>query len=462
MVSDIDPIYDNDGMKMSKKDKKPTVGSLFAGIGGFDLGFERSGFDIRWCVEKDKHCQKVLKRRFPNAVVYGDITQIKDEELEKVDVVCGGFPCQDLSVAGKRKGLAGERSGLFYEAIRLVRAIRPEFLILENVPGLLSSNKGHDFAAVIREMDQGWPCEEIGWRILDSRHFGVPQRRKRIFIVASSRTGGSEALLAIPEGMRGHIEKGEQARKNSTKDTAECSAESCGSENATIENPIVIDRAAFNQGQNALYQPYIKCSNEMPSLVARGPHAVAFRKSRRAQNAQDVETWVNDDTANTLNGFDVGDTRTTHAVVAIQGNLIGRDAGGPQGVGVSTEGVMYTLTSTDVHGIATNMRNESVYSFDGMNQKAAKEIHHSLRTGRDSGDFIAMEEPIGNMNMVVRRLTPKECERLQGFDDDWTSDQSDAARYKQLGNAVTVNVAQWIATNAKNFLEKNAIAKDMR
>ena len=140
---------------MKENIKKPTMGSLFAGIGGFDLGFERSGFDVRWCVEKDKNCQKVLKRRFPNAKIYGDITQIKDEELEKVDVVCGGFPCQDLSVAGKRKGLAGERSGLFYEAVRLVRAIKPEFLILENVPGLLSSNKGHDFAAVIREVDQG-------------------------------------------------------------------------------------------------------------------------------------------------------------------------------------------------------------------------------------------------------------------------------------------------------------------
>lgn len=447
---------------MKNQKRKPTMGSLFAGIGGFDLGFERSGFDVRWCVEKDKNCQKVLKRRFPNAKIYGDITQIKDEELEKVDVVCGGFPCQDLSVAGKRKGLAGERSGLFYEAVRLVRAIKPQFLILENVPGLLSSNKGHDFAAVIREVDQGWPCEEIGWRILDSRHFGVPQRRKRIFIVASARTGGSEALLAIPEGVRGHIKTGEQAREDIARDTAECLEEGRGSEDSGVVDTIIIDRAAFNQGQNALYQPCIKPSDEMPSLVARGPHAVAFRKSRRAQNSEDVETWVSDDIANTLNGFDIGDTRTTHAVVAIQGNLIGRDAGGPQGIGVSTEGVMYTLTSTDVHGIATPAKPENVYAFDGMNQKAAKEIHHSLRTGRDSGDFVAMDKSSDNNNMIVRRLTPKECERLQGFDDDWSADQSDAARYKQLGNAVTVNVAQWIATNARKFLEKNANAGDAR
>jgi DNA (cytosine-5)-methyltransferase 1 len=151
--------------------------------------------------------------------------------------------------------------------------------------------------------------------------------------------------------------------------------------------------------------------------------------------------------ANTLNGFDVGDTRTTHAVVAIQGNLIGRDAGGPQGVGASDEGVMYTLTSTDVHAVATAI------AFDGLNQKASNDLHHSPRTGRDSGDFVALEGDGENCKLIVRRLTPRECERLQGFDDDWSADQSDSVRYKQLGNAVTVNVAQWIATNAKIFLE---------
>jgi DNA (cytosine-5)-methyltransferase 1 len=368
-----------------------------------------------------------------------------------VDVVCGGFPCQDLSVAGKRKGLAGERSGLFYEAIRLVRAINPEFLILENVPGLLSSNKGHDFGAVLREMDQGWSCKEIGWRVLDSRYFGVPQRRKRIFIVASARIGGAEAVLAIPESLRGDNKASKPPRKEIASDTAGSTSKGggCGEENA-----IVIDRAAFNQGKNALYAPSIKHSTDIPSLIARGPHAIAFRKSRRAQSNIDAETWVNDGLANTLTVFDSGDKRTTHAVVAIQGNLIGRYAGGPQGIGVSTEGVMYTLTSTDIHGIAAMNNSSRVFSFDGMNQKATEKAHHSLRTGRDSGDFVAIEKEENN-NMIVRRLTPKECERLQGFEDEWSSDQSDAVRYRQLGNAVTVNVATWIAKNIKNFLEKN-------
>lgn len=431
---------------------------MFAGIGGFDLGFEKAGFEVKWCIEKDKNCQKILKKHFPNARIYGDITQIKEEDLDPVDVVCGGFPCQDLSVAGKRKGLSGERSGLFYEAIRLVRSIKPQFLILENVPGLLSSNKGRDFGALLNQVDQGWPCKEIGWRILDSRYFGVPQRRKRVFIVASARNGGSEKLLSIGEGLRGNIEEGESEREETSSNIAEGAVECSGKSFINSEQPIVIDRAAFNQGKNALYDPSIKESCDTPCLVSRGPHAIAFRKSRRAQSNTDAETWVDDGLANTLNVFDVGDTRTTHAVVAIQGNLIGRDVGGPQGIGVSTEGVMYTLTSTDVHGVATSKSNK-IISFDGLNQKA-DDIHHSLRTGRDSGDCVAINNNYNGNTMIVRRLTPVECERLQGFPDNWTDDQSDAVRYRQLGNAVTVNVAEWIAKNTMKFMTENASVID--
>ena len=107
------------------------VGSLFAGIGGFDLGFERAGFDVAWCVEKDEHAQKVLRARFPNAQIYGDITAVDPLSLCPVDVVYGGFPCQDLSVAGRRAGLKGERSGLFFDAMRIVRSVHPRLLVLE-------------------------------------------------------------------------------------------------------------------------------------------------------------------------------------------------------------------------------------------------------------------------------------------------------------------------------------------
>jgi len=123
---------------------------MFAGIGGFDLGFERAGFHVSWCIEWDKHAQAVLRKRFPYATIYGDIREVDPAQLAPVDVVCGGFPCQDLSVAGKRAGLAGERSGLFHDAMRLIRKLNPKLLVLENVPGLHSSNRGLDFATVLR------------------------------------------------------------------------------------------------------------------------------------------------------------------------------------------------------------------------------------------------------------------------------------------------------------------------
>jgi DNA (cytosine-5)-methyltransferase 1 len=373
------------------------AGSLFAGIGGFDLGFERAGFDIAWCVEKDEHAQKVLRARFPKAQIYGDITAVDPLSLCPVDVIYGGFPCQDLSVAGRRAGLKGERSGLFFDAMRIVRSVHPRLLVLENVPGMLTSNNGLDFAAVIREVGEGWDCEEVAWRVLDSRYFGVAQRRKRCFLVASATEGCAEQVLALSESMLRDpptsIAPRQAIAAASQEGTRGCGKWWDGGDTAasltTKSNEqympdkgnfaaVVIDRAAYNQGENAAYEPHIKEEDTMPALVARGPHAVAFRKVKRAQSNTDNETWMEDSIANTLNGFDLGDTRTTHVIA----------------------------------------------------------------------------EP----DMIVRRLTPDECELLQGFPVGWTSvgthqkPTSDSRRYKQLGNAVTVNVAEWIARRAHGVL----------
>lgn len=400
-----------------------TVGSMFAGIGGFDLGFERAGFRVAWCIEKDKRAQDVLRARFPGAIVYGDITEVDADTLEKVDVICGGFPCQDLSVAGKRAGLKGGRSGLFFDAMRIVRRLSPRLLVLENVPGLLSSNRGLDFAAVIREVGEGWDCQEVAWRVLDSQFFGVAQRRRRCFIVASAREGDASALLALDEGVPGdpppRRAQGEDAASDAAGGSGVRGTWWDGSDRAASLTTrchdqfmpdkanfaaVVIDRAAYNQGENALYNPLIEERDVMPSLVARGPHAVAFRKSKRARSPTDDETWVEDGVANTLNRFDQGDTRTTHAV-----------------------------------------------AIDLFNQTETGDVHVPLRTAQGHGAPAVMS------NMVVRRLTPVECERLQGFPDGWTDIDSkkptpDSRRYKQLGNAVTVNVAEWLARRAMSIL----------
>lgn len=311
------------GSRSGRKGKpdQPRVGSLFAGIGGFDKAFEDAGFEIAWCVEWDKRAQAVLRTRFPHATIYGDITQVSEKELRKkhgkVEVICGGFPCQDLSVAGHRKGLKGERSGLFFEAMRIVRGLEPQFALIENVHGLLTSNRGHDFATLVFEMGEGWRCEEVAWRLLDSQFFNVPQRRERVFIVGSAREGSAAEVLALTDRSEGNPLPSRKARSHAARRT-------------------------------------------------RG-----FTPSQFASYRQGVGTLR-------ANGGDLGGGSETLVVEPRKVTL----SGGTRVV-----------------------------------------------------------------QSVVRKLTPLECERLQGFPDGWTAVEGakDGVRYKQLGNAVTVNVAAWIA-----------------
>ncbi len=156
-----------------------TFGSLFAGIGGADLGFERAGMKCKWQVEIEPNCHLVLAKNFPDVKRYTDITKIGDDELEKVDVIVGGFPCQDVSSAGLRKGVnEGKRSSLFREAIRIARALQPHYLVFENVAGLLNLGMG----TVLTELSEiGFDAE---WEVVPASSVGAPHRRERVFIVA--------------------------------------------------------------------------------------------------------------------------------------------------------------------------------------------------------------------------------------------------------------------------------------
>lgn len=160
---------------------KPTVGSLFAGIGGFDLGFEQAGFTTAWQVEIADFPRAVLADRFPHAKQFTDVRTCLPD-LWRTDVIIGGFPCQDVSIAGKRRGLAGERTGLFFDALNIVKTLKPRWVVLENVTGLLNSNTGEDFQTVIQSLAE---CGYVGqWRVLDASYFGVATARRRVFIVA--------------------------------------------------------------------------------------------------------------------------------------------------------------------------------------------------------------------------------------------------------------------------------------
>lgn len=168
------------------EDHRPTIGSLFAGIGGFDLGFERAGFCTLWQVEINPINRAVLADRFPHAIRFEDVRACGKENLAPVDCFTAGFPCQDISTsgsgAGRRQGLSGHRSGLFFEVIRILDEIQPAWVVLENVPALLHSNDSRDFEAVVSCLaKRGY----LGcWRVLDAQYFGVPQKRRRIFVVA--------------------------------------------------------------------------------------------------------------------------------------------------------------------------------------------------------------------------------------------------------------------------------------
>ena len=205
---------------------KLTGVSLFAGVGGFDLAMERNGVEVVANVEIDKQCQRVLAKHFPKAKQFSDITDVKGSDLIAAGfkpsrgIITGGFPCQDLSVAGKRPGLVGERSGLFWEIARLIEETKTEWFILENVPGLLTSNKGRDFGVVVGTMaDLGY---SLAWRVLDAQHFGVPQRRRRVFIVGRRTGDGLSAaeVLFKSEGLRRNTTQSKQTGQNTTTSTA--------------------------------------------------------------------------------------------------------------------------------------------------------------------------------------------------------------------------------------------------
>lgn len=201
-----------------------THGSLFAGIGGFDLGFERAGIKTLWAVEIEPFCQAVLKTHWSDLKCFADIKKCGAKNLESVDIISGGFPCQDLSVAGKRKGLSASRSGLFFDFVRIIRELEPRWLVVENVPGLFSSNQGKDFRTVIDALSEcGYG---LAWRTLDSQFFGVAQRRRRVFVVGHFGKPCPAEVLFESESGEGDSSSGRKAGEGIARSLAQGSVSS--------------------------------------------------------------------------------------------------------------------------------------------------------------------------------------------------------------------------------------------
>lgn len=374
-----------------------TFGSLFDGIYGFGLGFERAGMSCAWRSEIDKNCNALMEQRRPGMPNLGDVRHVGKRNAKAVDVICGGFPCQDLSVAGKRAGLAGERSGLWHQFHRIVKECKPRWVVVENVPGLLSASDGSDFLTVIRGLDQcGYG---VAWRVLDAQYFGLAQRRRRVFVVASLGNASCAQVLFEPESLSGDFapsrEEGQRVARTIGRGTN--SSGGIGYSNQEI----------FSQRGDSLIRP---------------DDLLTFQNTGHGY-------WQQRDIGQTVRTPDGGGSMEAN-LVAFQQNT--RDE------------VRYINGDGNIAG--------ALSAEAGMHQQnyLACEMTHADEVFRPSGDKSpTLQSRMGTGgNQVplvgVRRLTPTECERLQGFPDGWTGGFADSVRYKMLGNAVAVPCAEWI------------------
>lgn len=376
--------------------------SIFAGIGGFDLGLERAGHKCIGQVEIDKFATNVLKTHWKDIPKHDDIRTAKKWAKEqkykgRVDIVCGGFPCQDLSTAGQRSGLNGSRSGLFFSAVEFAKEVKAKYIILENVPGLLSSNQGRDFGTVLTTLGEAG-YKYIEWRILDSQYFGVAQRRRRVFIVASTIDRSGQPIFIEQESSTGDIGESNKEKQEVTS-TVKQSTE----KNSQTKNKEAFGESGFGEFKEGRVAT-LKASGGTLGGGSETLVLTPYVKARKAANADDYETWENREVNGTLNiGDNSSNIRACTLIVEPVKPVLMRGREGKAGGGKGP------LLSTDISLTIATSNDQTLFN-----------------------------------NAKVRRLTPIECERLQGFPDDWTVGQSDSQRYKQTGNAVTVNVIEWI------------------
>jgi DNA (cytosine-5)-methyltransferase 1 len=322
-----------------------TAVSLFAGVGGFDLALERNEIKVVASVEIDQKASAILAKHFPHSKLFGDIQEVTGEELIAAGfdpvggIITGGFPCQDLSVAGKRAGLTGKRSGLFWEICRLLDETKAENFILENVPGLLSSNDGRDMAIVIKALVQlGY---RISWRILDAQYFGIPQRRRRVFIVGclGSSRGKPEEILAIGESRSRYLAESKHKRNKSS--------------NRIEESVGTYRELSYHQFISDSIGGTIKASG---GALGAGSETLIIDGTR----VNDVRVTDDGIVPTIVSRWGTGGGNVP-AIFPIQGTVIGRaDTSGPQGKGFSEDETMFTLTKTDVHAIAFHTKQDPI------------------------------------------------------------------------------------------------------
>ncbi|MEE1249148.1 MAG: DNA cytosine methyltransferase [Lachnospiraceae bacterium] len=495
---------------MEQQNKKGmTLGSLFDGSGGFPLGGVLAGITPIWASEIEPFPIRVTTARFPNMKHYGDITTINGSELEPVDIICFGSPCQNLSVAGKREGLDGDRSSLFYEAIRIIKEMReatngkyPRYIVWENVPGAFSSNKGEDFRAVLEEvckikdeqvsvpkpskwenagriMGHGF---SIAWRLFDAQFWGVPQRRQRIYLVADFDGRCAGKILFESEGLSGYSAQGFKSWQSSANGTSESFGEDgCGlmfenhSQDTRYRGPLSVAQTVSST--------YGTGGNNQPFVVERPrAYGVCAKNSNSMKSSNPNSGFYEADTSRCLDANGGNPTCNQGGIAVIEGN---GSRPSHKGDGYKESDVMYTLNATEQHAVAFAEVHATLSANDGpkgpssqmmknpeenfvgevsygigrpaMNQgynakfsfqieeeveptlvaSGASGVAHPRFSSSKASFFTEANEECANtlvatdykdppivndgdeIDYIVRRLTPTECARLQGFPDWW-------------------------------------------
>ena len=458
--------------------------SVCSGIEAASVAWESLGWTPVAFAEIERFPSQVLAHHFPGVPNLGDMTKFREWDIDRgtVDVLVGGTPCQSFSVAGLRKGLEDPRGNLALTFLGMVDHFKPEWVIWENVPGVLSSSGGRDFGSFLGALGQlGYG---FAYRVLDAQYFGVPQRRRRVFVVAHSSGDSRRAaeVLFEPESLRGNPTKSRASGQAATGGSAS-SVDTNGIQR-TVGTLCADTHPGAYSGQDAysgrlipvMYDHHPNDSringpvDVSPTVAARwgtgGGNTPlvqqTFRKSRRAQSTEDFETWVSDDVTNTLNCFDVGDIRSTDLVVQPTVYSVREDAKANTFSAVKSE-VANCIQSTQPattshHAInyvvqpAHTFKIRGLGHYTGTNGGIAKPgTGGSGYMGQDEKAYtIATSQDQHLMQgMAVRRLTPTECERLQGFPDGWTDilpATPDGPRYKAIGNSMAVPVMRWIGS----------------
>ena len=367
-------------------------GSVCSGIEAATVAWHPLGWQPQFFSEIEKFPCKVLQHHFPSVPNYGDMTKFKEWPDVGIDLLVGGTPCQAFSVAGLRQGLADPRGNLALVYLGVVDKYRPRWVVWENVPGVLSSSGGRDFGAflgALGELGYGW-----AYRVLDAQHFGVPQRRRRVFVVGHlGDWRGPAAVLFERPSVPGSAEPGGKERPTTSALAKNGVGVSGADDNQARAGHLVSDALAFNWMEARCFRAEPIAN---PLRVSQTEAALVFMPGQGAKAGSIAASLA---TAPTLKS---GASGTNLVPACIIGAAIGRQPqNGPQFGEVLVDGTTYTLNCTEVHATS-------------------------------------VPRP--------RRLTPQECERLQGFPDDWTAipGASDSARYKAIGNSMAVPCMRWI------------------